>query len=562
MKTLKNIENRTDLADYLNIPIKRLTYILYIKRTENLYYSFEIPKKSGGVRNINAPKSELKALQKKLATSLTEYQKIIQKSKRKTPNISHGFEKGKSIISNAKIHRNKKIVYNLDLENFFESFHFGRVRGFFEKNKDFELSTEVATIIAQLSCFNGALPQGAPSSPIITNYICKIMDMRILKLAKNYKLDYTRYADDLTFSTNDKKFIDQIDCFLYKLTKEIEKAGFKLNKNKTNLNFKDSRQLVTGLVVNKKINVDRRYYKETRAMAHRLYKTGEFQIDDKNGTLNQLEGRFSFINQVQRYNNVIDSSKHDFNNLNTFEKQYQAFLFYKYFYANNKPLIVTEGKTDIKYIKAALKTHHLEFPNLIVKKEDGGFDFRVAFLKRTNRLAHFLNIKKDGADTMKNICKYFFDIENNKVPNYLKTFKILTKQIASNPTILIFDNEISNNNKPVSKIIDYVKLSEDRRVILTEESYLNLEGSLYLLMNPLVKNKKECEIEDLFDEATLNNEINGKKFSREKNMDLNKYYGKERFSNFIYNEYREIDFSNFKPMLENLNFIIEDYKNE
>ncbi|HEM0723532.1 TPA: RNA-directed DNA polymerase, partial [Listeria monocytogenes] len=91
----------------------------------------------------------------------------------------------------------------------------------------------------------------------------------------------------------------------------------------------DSRQLVTGLVVNKKINVDRRYYKETRAMAHRLYKTGEFQIDDKNGTLNQLEGRFSFINQVQRYNNVIDSSKHDFNNLNAFEKQYQAFLFYK-----------------------------------------------------------------------------------------------------------------------------------------------------------------------------------------------------------------------------------------
>ncbi|EGD3653801.1 RNA-directed DNA polymerase, partial [Listeria monocytogenes] len=162
-------------------------------------------------------------------------------------------------------------------------------------------------------------------------------------------------------------------------------------KNKTNLTFKDSRQLVTGLVVNKKINVNRRYYKETRAMANRLYKTGEFQIDDKNGTLNQLEGRFSFINQVQKYNNVMDSSKHDFYNLNSFEKQYQAFLFYKYFHANNKPLIVTEGKTDIKYIKAALKTYHLEFPNLIEKKEDGEFDFRVAFLKRTNRLAHFLN---------------------------------------------------------------------------------------------------------------------------------------------------------------------------
>ncbi|MBC1481719.1 RNA-directed DNA polymerase [Listeria seeligeri] len=559
MKTLKNIENRKDLADYLNIPIKRLTYIIYIKRTENLYYSFEIPKKSGGVRNINAPKSELKALQRKLAYSLTEYQKILQNSKNKTPNISHGFEKGKSIITNAKIHRNKKIVYNLDLENFFESFHFGRVRGFFEKNKDFELSREVATVIAQLSCFNGTLPQGAPSSPIITNFICKIMDMRILKLAKNHKLDYTRYADDLTFSTNDKNFIEQIDCFLHKLTNEVEKAGFKLNKNKTNLSFKDSRQLVTGLVVNKKINVDRRYYKETRAMANRLYKTGEFQIDDRNGTLNQLEGRFSFINQVQRYNNLMDSSKHNFNKLNTFEKQYQAFLFYKYFYSNNKPVIVTEGKTDIKYIKAALKAYHLEFPDLIVKKEDGEFDFKVAFLRRTKRLSHFLNVKKDGADTMKNICKYFFDIENEKAPNYLKTFKNLTKEIPSSPTILIIDNELINKNKPVSKIIDYVKLNEKSRHMLAEKSYLNLEGSLYLLMNPLVNDKTECEIEDLFDEATLNHEVNGKKFSREKNMDPNKYYSKEIFSTFISNEYSKINFSNFKPMLENLNLIIEEY---
>lgn len=126
-----------------------------------------------------------------------------------------------------------------------------------------------------------------------------------------------------------------------------------------------------------------------------------------------------------------------------------------------------------------------------------------------------MNIKRWGRYNEKYL-QIFFDIENNEVPNYLKTFKILTKQIASNPTILIFDNEISNNVKPVSKIIKYIKLKEDSRVMLTEKSYLNLEDSLYLLMNPLVKNKKECEIEDLFDEATLNHEINGKKFSREK----------------------------------------------
>lgn len=80
----------------------------------------------------------------------------------------------------------------MDLENFFDSFHFGRVRGYFQKNNYYKLPFEVATIIAQLTCFHGKLPQGAPTSPIITNLICNIFDLRIIKLAKKYKLDYTR----------------------------------------------------------------------------------------------------------------------------------------------------------------------------------------------------------------------------------------------------------------------------------------------------------------------------------------------------------------------------------
>ena len=72
---------------------------------------------------------------------------------------------------------------------------------FYEKNKDFLLPREVAIVIAQIACYNGCLPQGAPSSPIITNLICQVLDMRLLKIAKKYKLDYTRYADDFSFST-------------------------------------------------------------------------------------------------------------------------------------------------------------------------------------------------------------------------------------------------------------------------------------------------------------------------------------------------------------------------
>ena len=107
----------------------------------------------------------MKSIQEKLASALWEYKTEIEKQGIYHL-ISHGFERKKSIITNAKPHRNKRFVLNLDLENFFDSFHFGRVRGFFEKNRVLPLPHEVATVIAQLTCFEGSLPQGAPTSPI------------------------------------------------------------------------------------------------------------------------------------------------------------------------------------------------------------------------------------------------------------------------------------------------------------------------------------------------------------------------------------------------------------
>ena len=137
--------------------------------------------------------------------------------------------------------------------------------------------------------------------------------MRLLKIAKKYKLDYTRYADDLTFSTNDRKFLEIQEQFYQEVAKEIESSGFKINDKKTRLQFRDSRQEVTGVIVNKKLNVNRDYYKRTRAMAYELYTKGEFFIDGEAGTMNQLEGRFSFIDQLEQYNNKRDGNKHNFN---------------------------------------------------------------------------------------------------------------------------------------------------------------------------------------------------------------------------------------------------------
>lgn len=576
MGELYKISTRKDLVKFLGIPEKLLTYVLYVKKVDSFYTTFEIPKKNGGVRKISAPSEQLKQIQKILANKLYEH-----REKKRTTNISHGFEKGRCIKTNAKIHRNKRYVLNIDIENFFESIHFGRVRGFFNKNKSFALPIEVATVIAQIACYNGKLPQGAPTSPIISNLICEILDYRLFKIAKKYRLNYTRYADDLTFSTNDKKFLESQTTFYEEVSKEIEQAGFKINKQKVRMQYKDSRQVVTGLVVNEKINVPSTYYKETRAMAHHLYKYGRFEINGEEATPNQLEGRFSFLNHLTCYNNNLDNEKHGykFNNLNSREREYQKFLFYKLFFAHPKPLIVTEGKTDIVYLKAALKKLYKEYPQLVSKNDDGSFDYKISFLKRAekkkntnkkktiNKLEYFLGIVHDGADTVKNLYNFFHSEKKEREdvsPNYFEYFKKTCNHKPYNPIIFLFDNEIqSRKRKPISKFISHVKLDNKKKEKLKSENMVKLEAdNLYILTNPLVKGMSECEIEDLFDDGTLNHKINGKSFTKEDKYDKQKFYGKEIFSKYILKNYINIDFDGFRPLLDNLVKIIEEYKEE
>lgn len=561
MGEISDITTRNELADFLGIPRKVLTYLLYVKHVESCYTSFEITKKNGGKRTINAPNNMLKRIQQQLSIVLWKYQKSIWKNKNITPNISHAFEKNKSIITNANIHKNKRFVLNIDLENFFDSFHFGRVQGYFEKNKMFQLPYEVATTIAQLTCYNGCLPQGAPSSPIITNLISQIMDIRLLNLAKKYKLDYTRYADDLTFSTNDKHFLEMKTSFYFALENQINRSGFKINDKKTRLQYKNSRQEVTGLVVNKKLNVPRRYEKNTKAMAHKLYTHGEFYINGEKGNINQLEGRFSYINQLDRYNNKHDGKRHNFRELNGREKQYQKFLFYKYFFANDKPIIVTEGKTDILYIRAALKSLHINYPDLITKKENGQFEFKVTFFKKSPRLSYFFGISQDGADTMTRIYSYFSDKDNNNCLNYLNYFLEITGGRPNNPVIFLFDNELKNKKKPLFKFIQFVGLDDSIKEKLEKELFINVidNGNLFLLTNQLIDDNKESEIENLFNKKTLEHKINGKTLSLSDNYDISKHYGKDRFSKYISNNYKDIDFTAFKLILDNLNKIVTEY---
>lgn len=559
---MKNIKTRNDFAKFIGVKLQTLTYLLYIKKIDNCYNTLEIPKKNGDTRTICVPNKNLKKVQKKLYNKLSTYYDEIKTQNNFTSKISHGFEKNRSIVTNAEVHKNKRYVVNLDLLDFFPSINFGRVRSYFIKNNYFEINDDIATILAQLTCYKGTLPQGASTSPLIANMICNIMDIRILKIAKKYRLDYTRYADDLTFSTNNKYFLNDYDKFLEDIKNIIHRSGFELNSKKTRLLFSNSRQEVTGLVVNKKISVPKEYYKNTRAMAHSLYKNGYFLIDDEVVTIEQLEGRFSFINQINLYN--IDNKKKNMWHLNSKEKQYQKFMIYKTFYANEKPLIITEGKTDVLYIKAVLKKYYKYFPNLITKKDNGNFVFHVNFFKRKQKHSYYLNLVKDGADTIKNIySNCYIKTKNNKNITTVHDFKKLRGERETNPVILIFDNEmVSNKDRPLKKFLNEIKVNASQKDKLKENLYINICDNLYLCTYQL-NNKEACEIEieDLFPADVLEHEINGRKFSKKDSTHDNGFYGKNKFSQYVYSNYESIDFSNFISLLSAINEIIELYPN-
>ncbi len=562
MTAFNTIRSRNDLADYLNIPPSILSYVLFVKKVDSFYYSFDIPKKSGGVRHIHASTDELKDIQIRLAHEIWEHQKSIYEDIGIKPNVAHAFIEDKSIITNAKIHRNKRFVVNVDLKDFFDSIHIGRICGFFERNKYYNLPHEVAVTIAQLACFNGKLPQGAPTSPVITNVLCQVLDVHVLAIAKKFKLDYTRYADDLTFSTNKRGFIEKDwELFYSELQKEIIRSGFVINEKKVRIQFKDSKQTVTGLVVNKKVNIDSKYYKQTRAMAHSLYSTGAYNIDGNPGTMQQLEGRFSFIDQIDKYNNANDvTGKHSFRTLNARERQYQKFLYFKYFYSNERPLIVTEGKTDIKYLKVALKNLHKQYPTLIEKDKGGKFVFKVAFLRRSKRLNYFFDFSQDGADAIKKIYNFSSDTKDKAFTNYQKLFAEKHLTSSTNPVIFVFDNEISNKNKPLYNFMVHAKLS-DHNDNLSKALCLRIHPNtnLYIATNPLVSGKDESEIEELFGEEVRSVILGGKTLSLKDDFDTEKYFGKEIFANYISTNYKTIDFSGFIPLLDTIKAIVDSY---
>lgn len=268
-----SLQTVKDIANLLDVKYNHLIYFLYRTNQKKRYSSFDIKKKNGKIRKISTPSSNIKILQQKLNQVL----KAVYNPK---PSV-HGFVNERSIVSNANKHIGKKYVFNIDLKDFFPAINFGRVRGMF-MGKPYNLPRKVSTVLAHLCCYDRQLPQGAPTSPIISNMICGKLDSQLQQIASKYRCVYSRYADDITFSTTLRKFPSGIAITndfeqivpSDELKEVIKGNGFEINLKKVWLRGQDERQEVTGLIVNQFPNVRKRFLNQIRAMLHAWEKYG------------------------------------------------------------------------------------------------------------------------------------------------------------------------------------------------------------------------------------------------------------------------------------------------
>lgn len=259
--------------DTFTFSIRQLSYLSNPNNVIGRYKHFFIKKKSGGHRKISAPQRNL--------ACILHYVNIILKSLYHPSDYAMGFTEGRSVVDNASRHIGQNYVFNTDIENFFPSIEEPRVWARLQL-PPFSFSKEIAGLIAGLCCiretqedgnFKYVLPQGAPTSPLLTNAICDKLDHRLSGLARRFGLHFSRYADDITFSSMHNVYQENGE-FMKELKKIIEGQNFYINAKKTRVQKVGQRQEVTGLVVSSRVNTSQEYVAEIRNLLHIWEKYG------------------------------------------------------------------------------------------------------------------------------------------------------------------------------------------------------------------------------------------------------------------------------------------------
>ncbi len=303
------VQGIDDLAKLIQVPIKLLLEL--IEKSDESYHAFKIPKKRGGYREIDSPNSSLKLIQKRINYLLS----VIYYGMK--PACVHGFvktvtEHGESfsIVSNAAQHVKEQYVVNMDLQDFFHTIDIWRVKSVF-MSYPFFFGNDVAAFLALLTTYQERLPMGAPTSPVVSNLACFLFDRRMMRFSEEQELCFTRYADDLTFSSNRKI----TDTTVRAATEIIKEYGFAVNEEKTRIFTSRGQQVVTGLKVNEKVNVDRKYIRNIRAMLNNWATHGLVKASSQNENafqfLNILKGKLDFLSMVRGKNDTIYQKLHE-----------------------------------------------------------------------------------------------------------------------------------------------------------------------------------------------------------------------------------------------------------
>ena len=297
-----------DLAKALNLPIPRLRWLAFHSEAATVthYVRFQIPKKGGGMRELAAPHQDMATAQQWILMHILE--------KIPAHDAAHGFVPGRGTMSNAVPHVGRATVVNLDLKDFFPSITFPRVKGIFQ---DLGYSPAVATILALLctECprrrveYSGkalfvatgprGLPQGACTSPALSNLLARRLDSRLAGLARKLGFAYTRYADDLTFS-GDGDAAAKTGYLLARVRHIVDDECLVVNEKKTRVQRPGRRQTVTGIVVNKRPNVPRRVTKRLRAILHHAQREGlsAQNREQRKGFEHWLGGMIAYVQMV------------------------------------------------------------------------------------------------------------------------------------------------------------------------------------------------------------------------------------------------------------------------
>lgn len=282
MVGLPLVEDLEDLTDYVHLS-SGLLYRLS-KYNNKFYKSFKLPKKSGGFRIIFCPSKEMKAVQAWILRTILD--------KIPMSDSATGFRTGKNTLDNAKPHKDNRYFLCLDIEDFFPSIPYAKVYTVF---KAIEYNSHVSHIFASLCTCKGKLPQGAVSSPALSNIICTRLDHRISGYVGKRNITYTRYADDMAFSSlspirlvGTKKVIVEI----------LRSEGFELNKAKTRFLGPRRQRKVTGLIISdESLGVGRKRKRILRATIHRLV-TANLSNIERGRLSRHISGWFAYMNSI------------------------------------------------------------------------------------------------------------------------------------------------------------------------------------------------------------------------------------------------------------------------